>query len=89
MPTLLRPLTQLGVSEMTLFFWFRDQGIAAIFEPHLKCTRDLFLKYEVMNVGLGFVNGQPHTGTTKWSTRSTGKNGKTHVHHATNKSTTG
>jgi predicted 3-demethylubiquinone-9 3-methyltransferase (glyoxalase superfamily) len=30
MPTLPRPLKQLGVSEMTAFFRFRDQEIAAI-----------------------------------------------------------
>ena len=37
--------------------------------PHLlKCARNLFLKHEVMNVGLGVVvNGQPLTGTAKWA----------------------
>ena len=39
-----------------------------LLNPHLlKCTRDLFLKHEVMNVGLGVVNGQPLTGTAKWA----------------------
>jgi len=37
--------------------------------PHLlKCTHNLFLKHEVINVGLGVVvNGQPLTGTAKWA----------------------
>jgi hypothetical protein len=40
----------------------------SVFEPHfLKCTRNRFLKHEVMNVGIGVVNGQPLTGTAKWS----------------------
>jgi hypothetical protein len=61
-------LKQLGVSEMTPFIRFCDQDIAAIFDPHLlKCTPNLFLKHEVMNVGLGLVNGQPFTGTAKWA----------------------
>ena len=37
--------------------------------PHLlKCTRNLLLKHDVMNVGLGVVvNGQPLTDTAKWA----------------------
>jgi hypothetical protein len=38
-----RALKLLGVSEKTPFFRFRDQEIAAVFDPHLlKCTRNLF-----------------------------------------------
>jgi len=58
-------MKQLGVSEKTLFFRFCDQEIAAVFDPThlLKCTHNLFLKHEVINVGLGVVvNGQPLTG---------------------------
>ena len=58
------------VSEKTPFFRFCDQEIAVVFDPPhlLKCTRNLFLKHEVMNVGLGVVvNGQPLTGTAKWA----------------------
>jgi len=65
-----KSLKQLGVSEKTPFFRFHDQEIAAVFDhPHLlKCTCNLFLKHEVMNVGLGVVvNGQPLTGTAKWA----------------------
>ena len=65
-----KALKQLGVSENTPFFKFRDQEIAAVFDPShlLKCTHNLFLKHEVMNVGLGIVvNGQPLTGTAKWA----------------------
>jgi hypothetical protein len=65
-----RALKLLGVSEKTPFFRFRDQEIAAIIDPPhlLKCTRNLFLKHDVMNVGLGVVvNGQPLTGTAKWA----------------------
>jgi hypothetical protein len=46
------------------------QGIAAMFDPPhlLKCTRNLFLKHDMMNVGLGVVvNGQPLNGTAKWA----------------------
>jgi hypothetical protein len=60
----IKALKQLGVSEKTPFFRFRDQEIAAVFDPPhlLKCT------HEVMNVGLGVVvNGQPLTGTAKWT----------------------
>jgi len=59
-------LKQLGVSEKTAIFMFHDQEIAAVFDPPhlLKCTHKLFLKHDVMNVGLGVVvNGQPLTGT--------------------------
>jgi len=65
-----KALKQLGVSEKTPFFRFRDQEIAAVFDPPhlLKCTCNLFFKHEVMNVGLGVVvNGQPLTGTAKWA----------------------
>ena len=65
-----KALKQLGVSEKTPFFRFHDQETAAVFDPpHLhKCTRKLFFKHEVMNVGLGVVvNGQPLTGTAKWA----------------------
>ena len=63
---------RLGVSEKAPFFRFRHQEIAAVFDPPhlLKCTHNLFLKHEVMNVGLGVVvNGQPLTGTAtaKWA----------------------
>jgi len=66
----IKALKQLGVSEKTPFFRFRHQEIAAVFDPPhlLKCARNLFLKHEVMNVGLGVVvNGQPLTGTAKWA----------------------
>jgi len=59
-----------GVSEKIPFFRFHDQEIAAVFDPShllLKCTHNLFVKHEVMNVGLGVVNGQPLTGTAKWA----------------------
>jgi len=65
-----KALKWLGVSEKTPFFMFHDQEIAAVFDPPhlLKCTRNLFLKHDVMNVGLGVVvNGQPLTGTAKWA----------------------
>ena len=60
----------LHVSEERPFFRFGDQEIAAVFDPPhlLKCTRNLFLKHEVMNVGLVVVvNGQPLIGTAKWA----------------------
>jgi len=65
-----KALKQLGVSEKTPFFRFCHQEIAAVFDPPhlLKCACNLFLKHEVMNVGLGIVvNGQPLTGTAKWA----------------------
>ena len=65
-----KALKQLGVSEKTPFFRFHHQEIAAVFDPShlLKCPHILFLKHEMMNVGLGvFVNGQPLTGTAKWA----------------------
>jgi len=65
-----KALKHLGVSEKTPFFRFCDQEIAAAFDlPHLlKCTHNLFLKHEVLNVGLGVVvNGQPLIGTAKWA----------------------
>jgi hypothetical protein len=65
-----KALKQLGVSEKTPFFRFRDQEIAAVFDPPhlLKCTCNIFLKHEVKNVGLGvLVNGQPLTGNVKWA----------------------
>jgi hypothetical protein len=68
--TNVKALNLLGVSEDTPFFRFRDQEIAAVFGPAhlLKCTHNLFLKHEVMNVGLGVVvNGEPVTGTAKWA----------------------
>ena len=65
-----KSLKQLSVSEETPFFRFRDQEIAAVFHlpQFLKCTRNLLLEHDVMNVGLGVVvNGQPLTGTAKWA----------------------
>ena len=65
-----KALKQLGVSEKTPFFRFRDQEIAAVFDTPqlLRCTPNLFLKREVLNVGLGVViYGQPFTGTAKWA----------------------
>jgi len=65
-----KALKQLGVSEKTPFFRFCGQEIAAVFDPPhlLKCTRNLFLKHEVLSVGLGVViNRQPLTGTAKWA----------------------
>ena len=64
-----KALKHLGVSEKTPFFRFHDQEIAAVFDSHLlKCTCTLFLKHEVMNVGLGVVvNGEQLTGTAKWA----------------------
>jgi len=59
-----KALKQLGVSEKTPFFRFCGQEIAAMFDPlHLlKFPHNLFLKHEMINVGLGvFVNGQPLT----------------------------
>jgi len=58
-----KTLKQLGVSDKTPFFRFRHQEIAAVFDPPhlLKCTYNLFLKHEVMNVGLGVVvNGDTY-----------------------------
>jgi hypothetical protein len=65
-----KALKYLGVSEKTPFFTFRDKEIAAVFDPPhlLKCTRNQFLKHDVMNVRLGVVvNGQPLIGTAKWA----------------------
>jgi len=65
-----KALKHLGVSEKTPLIRFRHQEIAAVFDPPhlLKCTRNFFLKHEVMNVRLGVVvNGQPLTGTAKWA----------------------
>jgi hypothetical protein len=65
-----KALKQLGVSEKTLSFRFCYQEIATVFDtPNLlKCTHTIFLKREVMSVGLGVVvNGQPLTGTAKWA----------------------
>jgi hypothetical protein len=62
-------LKKLGVSEETPFFKFRDQGIAAVFDPPnlLKCTRNLFLKYNVANVECDItLNGEQVIGTAKW-----------------------
>ena len=67
---IVKSLKQLGVSEETPFFRIRDQEIAAVFDPPLllKCTCNLLLKHDMMNVGLGVVvNGQPLTGTAKWA----------------------
>ena len=52
-----RAFKQLGVSENTPFFRFLEQEIAAMFDPPhlLQCIYNLFLKHEVMNVGLGVV----------------------------------
>ena len=64
-----KALKLLGVSEETPFFRFRDQEIAAIFDPPhlLKCTRNLFLKHNVANVECEItVNGERLTGTAKW-----------------------
>jgi hypothetical protein len=65
-----KALKDLGVSEKAPFFTFRDKEIAAVFyPPHLlKRTRNLFLKHDMMNVGLRVVvNGQPLIGTAKWA----------------------
>jgi len=65
-----KALKQLGVSEKTPSFRFHDQEIAAVFDTFLllKSTPNLFLKHEVLNVGLGVVvNRQPLTGTAKWA----------------------
>jgi len=62
-------LKLLAVSEKTPFIRFRDQDIAAIFDPPhlLKCTRNLFLKHNVTNVECEItVNGEQLTGTAKW-----------------------
>jgi hypothetical protein len=64
-----KALKELGVSEKTPFFRFRDQEIAAIFDPPhlLKCTRNLFLKHNVGNVECEItVKGERLTGTGKW-----------------------
>ena len=65
-----KALKQLGVSEKTPFFRFRDQETAAVFDPPLllKDTHNLFLKHDVANVGFGVVvNGQRLTGAAKWA----------------------
>jgi hypothetical protein len=64
-----RALKQLDVSAKTPFFRFQNRAIAAIFDPlHLlKCTQNLFLKYDIANVECEVtVNGQRLTGTAKW-----------------------
>jgi hypothetical protein len=56
-----KALKLLGISEKTPFFRFQDQEIADIFDPShlLKCTRNLFLKYNVANVEFEItVNGE-------------------------------
>jgi len=65
-----RALKHLGVSEKIPFFRFCDLEIAAVFDhPHLlKCRHNLFLKHEMLNVGLWVVvNLQPLIGTAKWA----------------------
>jgi hypothetical protein len=65
-------LKQLGVSEMTLFFRFQNRVIEAIFDPPhlLKCTQNLFLKHDIVNVECEVtVNGERLTGTAKWEDR--------------------
>ena len=54
----IKDFKQLGVSEKTPFFRFRDQDIAAGFDPShpCKCTHNLFLKQDVTNVWLCVVN---------------------------------
>ena len=62
-------LNKLGVTEMSPFFTHKHQEIAAIFDPPhlLKCTRNLFLKYDVANVEYDItVDGEQLTGTAKW-----------------------
>jgi hypothetical protein len=62
-------LKKLGVSEGTPFFKFCDQKIAAVFDPPhlLKCTRNLFHKYNVANVECDIaLNGEQVIGTAKW-----------------------
>ena len=62
-------LKKLGVNEKRPFFTHNNQEIAAIFDPPhlLKCTHNLFLKYNVANVECDItVNGERLTGTAKW-----------------------
>jgi hypothetical protein len=64
-----KALKRLGVSEKTPFFRFRDQELAAVFDPPhlLKCTRNLFLKHNVGNEECVItVTGERLTGTAKW-----------------------
>jgi hypothetical protein len=61
--------TELGVSEERPFFTSHDQQIVAIFDPPhlLKCTRNLFSRYNVANLECEItVNGERLTGTAKW-----------------------
>jgi hypothetical protein len=61
-----KALKLLGVSEKTHFFRFRDQDIAAEFDPPrlFKCAYTLLLKHEVMNV---WVVGCCKWTATYWS----------------------
>jgi hypothetical protein len=64
-----KALKHLGVSEDTPFFRFQNQKIAALFDPPhlLKCTHNLFQKYNVGNVECEItVNVEQLTGTAKW-----------------------
>jgi hypothetical protein len=65
----IKAFKQLGVSEDATFFRFQNQEIAALFDPPylLKCTHNLFRKYDVANVECEItVNREQLTGTAKW-----------------------
>ena len=59
----------LGVSEKIAFFRFQSQEVAAIFDllHLLKCTHNLVLKHDVVNMGCEVtVNGKQLNDTAKW-----------------------